>query len=195
MEYVVLRAARPTWLNTQLPADAAELIRFGAADPREPPDLLRGIAFFARGPGIVRVVSAHQAREVVFAEQSRHRSLGFARVSEKFLFNIPAAIQRHLGLHAEPRGDQGIRSTDDSILWLVPAPEYYEFRSYERRDRPWTGPTGGGFAHLYLTKAILPLDASLESLTDAERRIEADEWRPMIDAMHRVGRARKAPAA
>ncbi|HZY91576.1 MAG TPA: hypothetical protein VFG07_02195 [Thermoplasmata archaeon] len=192
MEYVILRAARPTYLNTQLPTEAAELIRFDPPNARGMRDYHRGIVFFSRGPGITRVVSAYQAQDVLPGEMAQNRYLGLARVSERLLFNIPAPVQRHVGLRSEPRGPEGPRATDDSLIWFLPAPEYYEYRALQRRERSWAGPSSGGVAHIYLAKSILPLDRQLTPLTDLETRIEWDEWRPRIEALQRVGAHRRA---
>jgi hypothetical protein len=188
MEYVVVRAACPTWLNTQLPAEVAKLIRFDPPAARGMRDMNRGIAFFARGPSVARVVNAVEAQDVHWGESNHQRHLGFARVSEKGLFSLPALVQRHLGLQSEPRGPSGIRATDDTILWFTPAPEYYEFRGVEWRQRTWTGPSGGGYAHVYVTKSILPLDRHLEPLARLDEEIEEHEWRPRLEALKRVAR-------
>src|SRR5579859_1629792 len=85
MEYVVVRALHPTWLNVQLPTEVANLIQF---NPREVRDLRspgRGISFLARGPGIVRVVASYAAREIIPVETVRNRFIAPARVSEKLL--------------------------------------------------------------------------------------------------------------
>ncbi|HYK93447.1 MAG TPA: hypothetical protein VEY07_05330 [Thermoplasmata archaeon] len=191
MEYVILRAARPTYLNTQLPTEAAELIQFDPPDARGKRDLHRGIVFFARGPGIARVVSAVQAQDVMSIEMVQTRYLDVARVSERLLFSIPVKVQEHLGLRSEAREPGGPRFTDDSLIWFLPAPEYYEYRALQRRERPWSGPTGGGGVHIYVAKSILPLDRQLGPLTELETRIEWDEWRPRIDALHRFGSRRR----
>lgn len=192
MEYVVLRAARPTYLNTQLPTEAAELIQFDPPDARGMRDYHRGIVFLARGPGIARVVTAFQAQDVLPGEMAQNRYLGVARVSERLLFNIPVPVQKHLGVRSESREPNGPRSTEDSLIWFLPAPEYYEYRALQRRARSWAGPSGGGVAHVYLAKSILPLDRQLSPLTELETRIEWDEWRPRIDALQRVGGRRRA---
>lgn len=188
MEYVVLRAACPTWLNTQLPSDVARVIRFDPPAARGMRDLNRGIAFFARGPGVVRVLNAVDAQDVYWGESNQQRHLGFARVSEKGLFSLPARVQEHLGLRSEVRRSPGIRATDDVILWFLPAPEYYEWRSFEWRDRPWSGPSGGGPSHVYVTKSILPIDRHLESLARLDHEIEDREWRPRLEALKRTAR-------
>lgn len=187
MEYVVLRATRPTYLNTQLPSEAAELIQFDPPHARGMRDLHRGIVFFARGPGLARVVSALQAQDVLAGEMAQNRYLATARVSERLLFNIPIQVQKHLELRTEQKGSDGPRTTDDSVIWFMPAPEYYEFRALQRRERSWAGPSGGGVAHVYVARSILPLDRQLTPLTELETRIEWDEWRPRLEALRRVG--------
>ncbi len=191
MEYVVLRAARPTYLNTQLPTEAAELIRFDPPGARGMRDFHRGIVFFARGPGIARVVSAVQAQDVLPGEMAHNRYLGLARVSEQGLFNIPAPVQRHLGLRSEPREADGPRLTDDGVIWFLPAPEYYEYRALQRRSRGGSVRAGSGVSRIYLAKSILPLDRQLSPLTELETQIEWDEWRPRIEALQRLGARRR----
>lgn len=188
MEYVALRAACPTWLNTQLPTDVATLIRFDPPSARGMRDYNRGVAFFARGPGVVRVLNAVDAQDVLWGESNHQRHLGMARVSEKGLFSLPARVQEHLGLKSEIRRSPSIRATDDVILWFLPAPEYYEFRAFERRGRPWNGPSGGGPAHVYLVKSMLPIDRQLEPLARLDDEIEEREWRPRLEALKRTAR-------
>ena len=188
MEYVVLRAVHPTWLTLQLPGEVAQLIQY---DPHEARGLRgpgRGIAFFLRGPGIVRVVSTYRSPEVLPIETVGNRFLALARLSEKLVFNLPMQVIRHLGLQTQPRGPNAIRATDDSILWFMPAPEYYEFRAQERSDHGWKGPSPGGLAHVYLAKSIVPFP---RELSDLETRIEAEEWKPRVEALQRVGRSRR----
>ncbi|MGI0131794.1 MAG: hypothetical protein ACREDK_01665 [Thermoplasmata archaeon] len=183
MEYVILRAAHPTWLTLQLPNEVAQLIQY---DPDEVRDLRspgRGIAFLARGPGIVRVVASFRAPEILAIETVRNRFIAPARLTDKLVFNLPAPVVRHLGLQTSPRGPNDVRATDDSILWFLPAPEYYEFRARERSGKGWTGPSPGGFAHVYLTRSLLPF---APELSDLEARIEAEEWRPRVEALQRV---------
>lgn len=188
MEYVILRAAHPTWLTLQLPGEVAQLIQY---DPEEVRDLRtpgRGIAFLARGPGIVRVVASMRASDVLAIETVRNRFIATARLTDKLVFNLPVPVVRHLGLQTQPRGPNDARATDDSILWFLPAPEYYEFRGRERSDKGWTGPSPGGFAHVYLSKSLVPFPAELGEL---EARIEGEEWRPRIEALQRTARVRR----
>ncbi|MCI4368078.1 MAG: hypothetical protein L3K09_00730 [Thermoplasmata archaeon] len=191
MEYVVLKAAHPTWLTTQLPHEVAELIRYRAEDDRGRPGPGRGIAFLTRGPGVVRVVASFQAREILAVETVRNRYIAPAGLSEKLVFNLPGAVQRHLGIQVQQRPPTGLKSTDDSILWFLPAPEYYEYRGMERTAGGWKGPSPGGLAHVYLTKSILPLPHPLSELTELENRIESEEWRPRMEALERPIRSRR----
>jgi hypothetical protein len=188
MEYVILKAVHPTWLVAQLPVEVAALLQY---DPEEARDLrspARGIAFLARGPGIVRVVSTLRAPEVVAVETVRNRFIASARLNEKLLFSLPAPVARHLGLQVTPRGPNEMRSTDDGVVWFLPAPEYYEYRAQERLGKPWSGPSPGGLTHLYLAKSVLPLSPELDAL---ETRIESSEWRPRTEVLSRPPRGRR----
>jgi hypothetical protein len=187
MEYVILRAAHPTWLNLQLPGDVAALIQYHPSELRELRNPSRSVAFLARGPGVVRVVASFRAREVLAVETVRNRYIAPAHLTEKLVFSLPGPVVRHLGLRVEPRGGSGARATDDAIIWFLPAPEYYEYRAQERSEKGWSGPSHGGFAHVYLAKSILPLT---RELSDLETRIEHEEWKPRLEAIERASRAR-----
>jgi len=191
LEYVVVRAVHPTWLNLQLPKEVAQLIQY---DPREvrthrPPG--RGISFFARGPGVVRVVASYPARDIVPLETVRNRYIAPARVSKKLLFNLPALVLRHLGITTQVRGPNGAKATDDGVVWFVPAPEYFEFRAQERSPKGWNGPSPGGFAHVYLARSVVPLGPGLDDLSTLESRIESEEWRPRFEALGMAPRSRR----
>jgi len=188
MEYVVVRAVHPTYLSVQLPVEVAELIQFRPDDVRELRSPARGISFLARGPGIVRVVASYAAGELLGLETIRNRYIAPARVSSKFLFSLPAQVVDHLGLRTRTRGPSGVKATDDGLLWFVPAPEYYEFRARERTPKGWTGPSTGGFAHVYLTRSVLPLGPGFDALAALEDRVESEEWRPRIEALSHAGR-------
>ena len=191
MEYVVLRAIHPTWLAVQLPTDIAAMIQFDPKDVRGLRSPARGIAFFARGPGIVRIAASYAAREILPVETVFNRYISSARVSDRLLFNLPAPVVRHLGLTTQPRGPMGTKATDDSVVWFAPAPEYYEFRARERSPKGWTGPSPGGFAHVYLARSMLPMGPGFDALDELERRIEAEEWRPRIEALSPGARGRR----
>lgn len=188
MEYVVLATVRPTWLNLQLPSEVASLILHN-------PDLARGsshrtLAFLGRGAGVVRVVSAVPAADVLPIEIVRGRYLAPALATDRGVFNLPMPVIQYLGLQSQARPPRNARSTDDTLLWFLPAPEYYEFRSHEWSGRDWGGPSTGGLAHVYLARAVLPLPVELAELARAESVIEGAEWRPRAEALGRVVRPR-----
>jgi hypothetical protein len=192
MEYVVVRALHPTYLSLQLPTEVAELLRHKPRGVRDVGLPGRGITFLARGPGVVRVVDSFSAREILAVETLKNRYLSQARVSRRLLFSLPATVVRHLGLQTQPRGLFGARATDDGILWFLPAPEYYEFRARERSPKGWTGPSPGGFAHVYIARSLIPMPSRLDDLTAFETRVESEEWRPRIEALEGRPRARRA---
>ncbi|HYA54358.1 MAG TPA: hypothetical protein VEG42_02000 [Thermoplasmata archaeon] len=189
MEYVIVRATHPTWLTMQLPADVAELICFR---PEEGPhrDSSRTISFLARGPGVARVIASHPAREALAIETVRNRLIASARPGERHLFTLPTPVVQHLGLHVYSRGSK-LRGTDDGIVWLVPAPEYYEYRSVVSAGKSWNGPSGGPFARVYVMRSLFPFPREVATLAELEYRIEEEEWRPAVEALQRVGRGRR----
>jgi hypothetical protein len=189
MEYVILRASHPTYLNLQLPGEVAQLIEFDASEDRAGRTLARSVAFFARGTGVARVVSSARAGSQIPIETVRERLLATARLTDKLVFSLPEALSRHLGLHLQPREVGGPRMTDDGILWFLPAPEYYEFRAQERAGKSWTGIRGGGMARVYVAKSELPGYPELERL---ENRIEQEEWEAPPVAPSRPARLRPA---
>ncbi|MGP8078687.1 MAG: hypothetical protein ACLQD8_06540 [Thermoplasmata archaeon] len=190
MEYVVVRATHPSWLTLQLPTEVATLIRFEPPAAGEARDGGRSISFLARGTGLVRVIATHPAREALAIETVRSRLLATARPGERLLFTLPASVGEHLGLKVYSRGPR-VRGTDDSLVWFVPAPEYYEYRSLISAGKAWNGPSGGPFAHVYLAKSLVPFPKELGALAEQEYRIEQDEWRPGVEALHRIGRGRR----
>ena len=186
----MVRATHPTWLTMAFPTEVAQLIRF---DPRASAGgtATRSVSFLARGPGIARVVPTYPAREALAVETLRERLLATARPSERLVFTLPNRVAQHLGLKVYSRGSR-VKGTDDSVLWLVPAPEYYEFRGVVESGKDWSGPSSGPFAHVYLTRSLVPFPRELEELADVETRIEEHEWRPAVAALQRVGRGRRA---
>jgi len=190
MEYVVVRAMHPTWLTMQLPTEVATLIRFEPSTGGGATDGGRSISFLARGPGLARVIATHPAREALAIETVRSRLLATARPGDRLLFTLPAPVAEHLGLQVYSRGPR-VRGTDDSLVWFVPAPEYYEYRSLTAAGKAWTGPSGGPFAHVYIAKSLVPFPKELGQLAELEYRIEQDEWRPGVEALHRIGRGRR----
>ncbi len=189
MEYVIVRATRPSWLTMQLPTEVAQMIQFAPGGP-DPTPASRSISFLSRGAGIARVIATHPAREALAVETVRNRLLASARPGERLLFTLPSPVVQHLGLHVYGRGPR-VKGTDDSLIWFLPAPEYYEFRSILSKGKEWSGPSGSPFAHVYLAKSLLPGPYNLRELAEFEYRIEDEEWRPGVEALQRVGRGRR----
>ncbi len=189
MEYVIVRATHPTWLTMQLPTEVGELICF---DPRADggATAARSVSFLARGPGIARVIATHPGREALAVETVRDRLLATSRPGERLLFTLPTQVAQHLGLKVYGRSDR-VKGTDDSVVWLVPAPEYYEFRSVVDAGKRWRGPASGPFAHVYLVRSLVPFPRDLDGLAELEYRIEEEEWRPAVAALQHVGRGRR----
>ncbi len=190
MEYVIVRAVHPTWLTMQLPLEVAELIRFRPEEGNSR-EVSRAISFLARGPGLVRVIGAHPAREALAVETVRGRLLATARPGDRHIFSLPTAAIRHLDLLVYSRGPRAGRGTDDRTIWFVPAPEYHEYRSVVETGKVWTGPSSGPFAHVYLAKSLFPFPREFSQLAELENRIEEEEWRPGIEALQKVGRGRR----
>jgi hypothetical protein len=188
-EYVVLRAVHPTYLSLQLPTEVAEVIRF---DPTELANLhapARGIAFLARGSGVVRVVASFRAGELLPVETAKNRYLATAHLSDKLLFNLPEAVVHHLGIKTQERPPRRTEFTDDSLVWFLPAPEYYEYRALQRTRKGWAGPVDGGLAHVYLARSLIPWNRELEEL---ERRIDVEEWHPRLQLLEQLRKPRRA---
>lgn len=190
MEYVIVRAIHPTWLTMQLPLEVAELIRFQPGE-KGSPESSRAISFLSRGPGLVRVIATHPAREALAVETVRGRLLATARPGERHIFSVPTAVLRHLNVQVYSRGPRAGRGTDDRTIWFVPAPEYYEYRSVVESGKSWTGPANAPFAHVYVAKSLFPFPREFTQLAELELRIEDEEWRPGIEALQKVGRGRK----
>jgi hypothetical protein len=190
VEYVIVRAVHPTWLTMQLPLEVAELIRFRPEEGTAR-EASRAISFLARGPGLVRVIATHPAREALAVETVRGRLLATARPGERHIFSLPTAVLRHLNIQVYSRGPRAGRGTDDRTIWFVPAPEYYEYRSVVEGGKTWNGPSNGPFAHVYVAKSLFPFPRDFAQLAELEVRIEEEEWRPGIEALQKVGRGRR----
>ncbi len=184
----MVRASHPTWLSMQLPMDIAQLLGY---DPKaDGGTAARSISFLTRGSGLLRVVATYPSREALAVETVRNRLIATARPGERLLFTLPTAVSDHLGLKIYSRGER-IRGTDDSIVWIVPAPEYYEYRAVLESGKAWTGPSNSPFAHVYLARSLIPFPRELDRLAELEYRLEEEEWRPAVAALQHVGRARR----
>jgi hypothetical protein len=190
MEYVVLWASHPSWLTLQLPKDVGELIGYRPEGGTRH-DASRTISFLSRGPGLARVVATYPTREALAVETVRGRLLASARPGDRHIFTLPFALLSHLGIRVASRGPRAGRGTDDGIVWFAPAPEYYEYRTVRGSGRPYNQPSSGPFAHVYLANSMYPLPKGVEQVEELDNRIEAEEWRPAIKVLQRVGRPRR----
>jgi len=190
MEYVILRATHPSYLTMQLPTEVAQLIRYDPK-PESGGAAARSVSFLARGGQIARIIATYAAREALAVETVRERLLATSRPGESLLFTLPGPVASHLGLKVYARSDR-VKGTDDSVVWFVPAPEYYEFRSVLESGKRWTGPSSGPTAHVYLTRSLVPFPRDLDRLADLEYRIEEEEWRPAVATLQHLGRGRRA---
>ena len=137
------RAMHPTWLTMQLPVEVATLICFEPPSAGGVKDGGRSISFLARGSGLVRVIATQPAREVLAIETVRSRLIATARPGDRLLFTLPTPVAEHLGLKVYSRGSR-VRGTDDSLVWFVPAPEYYRVPIAHRGRKGLDRPRGGG---------------------------------------------------
>ena len=190
MEYVIAHTTKPTHLTLSLPGEVAQRIGLAVA-ATEKVEGGRSISFLSRGPGIARVMTTHSAREALAIETVRGRLIASARPSGVLGFTFPVRLARYLQLDLTPRPGRP-RGTDDTILWIVPAPEYYDFhRPASDREGP-DHPRSPGSSHVYLAKSLVPLPKELSHLAETEARIEQEEWRPGVEALQRLERVRPA---
>jgi hypothetical protein len=190
MEYVIVWASHPTWLTLQLPKDVAELIGYHPEEGAER-DSSRTISFLARGPQVARVVSTHRAREALAVETVRGRLIASARPGDRRIFTLPNALTEYLGLRVLQRGPRAGRGTGDGLVWFAPAPDFYEFRAVADEGKPYSGPSSGPFAPVYVTNALYPFPSAIADLAERETQIESAEWRPAVRILQRVGRGRR----
>lgn len=189
MEYNLLYVQQPSaGFSMQLGREVASFLRFHPEQSggRHPSN--RHLAFLTRVPGILRVLPETLSPWFVALEDERRRLLARALVSPNLLFCFPLRAVEQLGITTHPHPESGIRSTEDTFTWFVPAPEYYEFKAALRRPRGWTGPSPGGFPHLYVARGVVPFRSPLDELDRTERRIEDGELRPRLEALERVAR-------
>jgi hypothetical protein len=150
----VLKAIHPSWCTTQVPSDVAELLGCQRAELKGLHRPARAIAFLSRGPGNVRALGTYRSAEMLAGEMAANRVIAMAQLTDKLVFNMPAALEEYLGIQSYPRGGAGTRGTDDMIVWYMPEDEYYEYRLQTRDGKPFKGLTSGNIPHVYLTKSV-----------------------------------------
>ena len=72
------------------------------------------------------MLAAHPGREVLAVVTVRNRLLALARPGDRLLFNISGADSKHLGVRYIPEARKPGGGPRIPLLWMVPAPEYYE---------------------------------------------------------------------
>ena len=151
----MLWATSPKSNYMALPRDVAKILGCTRDELAKLGRPQRGIAFLARPERAVRVVGMHQHANLVAQALRQNEVVGIAQVTPtNVTFNIPDAVEEHLGLqtYRRPGKDYVVTGTDDSMAWIMPASEYYPFRKAEREGRPWTQPERG--AHVYLRQSL-----------------------------------------
>ncbi len=124
MEYNLLYVQQPSaGFSMQLSRDVSDFLRFHPehSGGRHPSN--RHLAFLSRVPGILRVLPEALSPWFVALEDERRRLLARALVSPNHLFCFPLKAVEHLGITTHPHPGSGIRSTEDTFTWFVPAPE------------------------------------------------------------------------
>ena len=164
--YVVLKSIHPTWCTTQLPGEVAELLGSSAEDLKGLHRPARSLAFLARGQGTLRVLSLFRSSDLLQREMRENRVVATAQLTDKLVFNIPAAVEEYLGLVSFPRETPSTRGTDDMIVWFIPEEEYYEYRDLTRDKSPFSALSSGQTPRVYLTKSIF--SALRPSLSEEE---------------------------
>lgn len=150
----MLWATSPTSSYMALPRVVAQILGCTREDLAKLGHPQRGIAFLARPERTVRVVGMHRHARLVAQALRQNEVVGIAQVTPtNVTFNIPDAVEEHLGLQTYRRHgkDYVVTGTDDTVAWIMPAGEYYPFRRAEREGRAWTQPEGGN--HVYLRKS------------------------------------------
>jgi hypothetical protein len=139
-----------------MPYDVADLLGCQRDDLKGLHRPARSLAFLARGQGTVRVVGLHRSADLLAREMASNTVIAMAQLTEKLVFNIPAALEKYLGVESYPRGNAGTRGTDDMIVWFMPMDEYYEYRTKTRDENAFAGLSSGMLPRIYLSKSVFP---------------------------------------
>ena len=153
--WVVLWATCPSSNYMALPRDVAKILGCSRDDLAKLRRPQRAVAFLARPDHTVRVVGMHRHADLVAQALHRNEVVGIAQVTPtNVTFNIPDAVEEHLGLQTYRRLGKGyvVTGTDDTLAWVMPAVEYYPFRKADREGLPLAQPEGG--VHVYLRKSV-----------------------------------------
>ena len=162
-EWVVLWATSPKSNYMILPRNVAKILGCTREDLAKLGRPQRGIAFLTRPERAVRVVGMHRGARLVAQALLQNEVVGIAQVTPtNVTFNIPDAVEEHLGLQTCRRPGKAyvVTGTDDTMAWVMPASEYYPFRRAEREGRTWTQPEGGN--HVYLRKSCFSVTSGVD---------------------------------
>jgi hypothetical protein len=151
--WVVAKSVHPSWCTLQVPSDTADMLGIPLGEAPSIAKNLRVLYFFARGPGIVRVLSLQQGAKLLAKEVEKHRFLAQVTPSEKLIFTLPDEVETHLGIEVFSRGRPGVTGTDDALAWSVPGEEWYAYRLAERTGKNYSPPPEG--AHVYLIRNLI----------------------------------------
>jgi hypothetical protein len=138
-------------------------------------------------------VATQPAREALAVETVRGRFISSAMPGLRHVFALPRKVADHLGLRMVQHGPRTDKGTDDGLVWLVAAPEHYEYRAVVADDRPWQPPPEAPMAHVYLARSLYPFPEALEDLAEREVEIEEEEWKPAARLFQRTGRGHRSP--
>ena len=140
-----------------LPRDVATILGCTREDLARLQRPQRAIAFLRRPAGMLRVVGMGQSADLAGKGLTSKELVGIAHVTPtKLTFNIPVAVEVHMGLetYRRPGKDHLVTGADDPVAWVMPANEYYPYRRAVREGKPYVPPEGG--AHLYFRKSVFP---------------------------------------
>ena len=124
-EYNLLYVQQPSaGFSMQLSRDVSDFLRFHPehSGGRHPSN--RHLAFLSRVPGILRVLPEALSPWFVALEDERRRLLALGLGEPEPPVLLPPEGGRTPRDHDPPAPGSGIRSTEDTFTWFVPAPEY-----------------------------------------------------------------------
>lgn len=163
--WVVLTTSQPSWLNTKVPNEIADLLGIVRDELKTLAKPYRTLVGIKGQPGWVRMVNGRQHADLVAQEMNANRVLGVVLLNDTLIFRVPATITAWLGVETFPREHPGSLGTDDVIAWLVPENEYYAYREATRGGKAYRFDPKAPPAHVYMVKSHFPgLGPSVEEM-------------------------------
>ena len=151
-EWLILKAMHPTSSTINLPGEVADLIGIPTERLAGMEKASRVISFLNRGEGCLRVIFNLASGDLYIKELGQQHVVGFSSVAPNLSFNLPDAVERHLGLTTHRLDRPGLTGTDESLAWLAPAEEVLAYRKALREGRKYS--RIGAEAHAYVVRAI-----------------------------------------